>query len=265
MTMDDDYCTDPDCDDQCPDEVHFHLEIRIPEPEDGGHAVIEDRRAYFWPGPADPILPRGHEGDDLAAAGWKEIGWVDEIHDFEDRITKIEALKTQASFYYATTAQDISAEALALLIGEPPKPRPNYPLIDIDQVKWTATPRNPKGKRIIGYIQDVLGTDLVLDNWQRKILEGFTVDYQQLLQQNRIGYLDNQIRAVTPPGMIGTVYAEINRLATETEAGQEFAREIVYNRMLVTGNPGSIISGPPTLYNLQLELGMLRRHQRGEP
>lgn len=239
MTMDDGYCTDPDCDDQNPDEVHFHIETRAPEPTGGGHAVIEDRRAYFWPGDSPAVLP--HEGEDPAAAGWKELGWVDEIHDFEGDAytTKVEA---QFRFYYEAT-QNIS----------PPR-RPTYPPIDIDQVKWPATPRNPKGNRALDYATEILGEAELLD-WQRRFLDKYL----------SITGLDNQIRAVTPPGMIGTVYAEINKLTRETPATQEFAREIVYNRMAVTGNPRSIINAPPTLDNLQLELRMLRRHQRGAP
>lgn len=242
---------------------HFHVEI----PAEGPGVVVRGDVVYMWEAKGTPArLPAG---DPPNMDGWAEIGWIDEayltprLEEFEAAYRKVEeslqasrrAMKTQAAYYLtATVSEPMNLEVARLFFGTVPEPKPDYPLIDTDLVKWTATPDNPKPADRMTW-SSYLEQTLPVMPWQAEILRGWlaeTTEYEAVL---------TDIRALTPPDEYDAAVAEVRRLAAETVLTRISAAELVRERVKVTGQPYSILNqGADNYQGLTIEIAALRQY-----
>lgn len=133
---DDDKC--PTHGEDCPG--HMHFEVTATE---GPNTAIIDNVAYMWADTDTPaVLPAGNMDD---MDGWKEIGYIteDQMDDmFKPPAPTPETVRVQAQHYTLTYQLMLKDEEhyrrwRYLLFGLMPHESDiNYPLIDLDKVKW---------------------------------------------------------------------------------------------------------------------------------
>lgn len=252
----DDHTTDcPTHGKECPG--HFHVEI----PAEGPGVAHHGDAVYMWDQAGTPAeLPTG-PAEAMDMTGWQEIGWVDEVHvNIRPRLEEIDrayrdvqrTFKTASEWALTLKPVHISDEVRDLLFGKPkplPAPKPDYMKIDLDQVKWTATPNNPKPDPFLEALGVMPWQSTMIHQW---LIEGAA--YQGTL---------NEIRALTPPDDWDDVLAEVKRLHTETPLRRGDAAYLVRERMRITGQPYSILNDTGANY-AAYEMQALHAYQKGK-